>query len=405
MKIFLLSLLIFINAHAYCQDEVYVRTQNQEGVHTYRIPGLATSNKGTLLAVWDNRYANSRDLQGDIDIGLSRSFDQGKTWQQNQQILDMGEWGGLPEKFNGVSDACILVDKNSGRIWVAGLWMYGVHDKNGIWIEGLTQDSSRWEHQWAARGSQPGFTPKQTCQFLLTYSDDDGETWAKPLNITKKTKKKEWWLYAPAPGAGITMSDGTLVFPTQGRDENGVPFSNITYSKNGGKSWITSQPASTNTTECSVVELADGSLMLNMRDNRNNSEKGDKNGRAIYTSNNLGNTWTEHPTSHGALIESTCMASLYKHTYKNEAGEEKSILLFSNPATKQGRHNMRLKASLDDGSSWSEGILLDQGNSYGYSCITAVDENNVGVLYEGSRAQMSFKIVPLDTILRDCLNL
>ena len=37
-------------------------------------------------------------------------------------------WGGLPEKYNGVSDACILVDEKTGDIYVAGLWMHGVLD-------------------------------------------------------------------------------------------------------------------------------------------------------------------------------------------------------------------------------------------------------------------------------------
>ncbi len=51
----------------------------------------------------------------------------------------MGEWGGLPQKYNGVSDACILVDKNTGDIYVAGLWMHGLLDKDGKWIEGLNE--------------------------------------------------------------------------------------------------------------------------------------------------------------------------------------------------------------------------------------------------------------------------
>ena len=66
------------------------------------------------------------------------------------------------------------------------------------------------------------------------------------------------------------------MFPTQGRDKKGTPFSNITWSKDNGKTWTASNPAFYdekatygNTTECTVVELKDGSLMLNMRDDRN----------------------------------------------------------------------------------------------------------------------------------------
>lgn len=378
---------------------VAVRSAKEDNVDTYRIPGLGTSKKGTLLAIYDARYENARDLQGHIDIALNRSRDGGQTWQPLQIVLDQKEWGGLPEKFNGVSDAAVLVDEKSGAIYIAGLWMHGVLDgKTGQWIEGLTQESKDWNHQWRGKASQPGFSEKETSQFLITKSTDDGKTWSEPVNITS-CKEKDWWLFAPAPGAGITMKDGTLVLPTQGRDANGLPFSNITYSKDGGKTWKTSKPSYTDTTECAVVELSDGSLMLNMRDNRNGKEKGEKNGRAIYITKDMGETWTEHPTSHGALNEPVCMASLHKHEYTDATGKKKSVLLFSNPNTKSGRHNMTVKASIDDGKTWKTVMLLDAGGSYGYSCLTSVCPNTIGILYEGSRAQMTFQRFPLKEVL------
>ena len=379
---------------------VAVRQHGQDDVDTYRIPGLATTNNGTLLAVYDVRRARSRDLQGDIDIGLSRSTDGGKTWEPMRIVLDMDEFGGLPQKFNGVSDACILVDENSDNITVAGLWMHGVLDENGKWINGLTEQSTAWEHQWQRKGSQPGFGVKQTSQFLITKSSDDGRTWSEPVNLTKMCKRPEWWLWAPAPGRGITLEDGTLVFPSQGRDEKGKPFSNITWSRDGGRTWKTSNPAGHNTTECAVVQLSDGSLMLNIRDNRNRKDDSEHNGRSIYTTSDLGKTWTEHPTSRRALIESTCMASLYKHTY-TENGVQKSILLFSNPNTKQGRHHTTIKVSFDDGATWPEKywLLLDEGDNRGYSCLTAIDEQTIGILYEGSRADMTFESIPLRELI------
>jgi sialidase-1 len=376
---------------------VAVRKHMDDNVHTYRIPGIATTNAGSLLAVYDARRQSSRDLQGDMDIGVSRSTDGGVTWEPMRIGLDMGEWGGLPEKFNGVSDACILVDENSNKIFLAGLWMHGVIDESGVWQEGLTEESTAWNHQWRNKGSQPGFGVKQTSQFLIATSTDDGKTWSDPVNITEMCKKEEWWLFAPAPGQGITLEDGTLVFPTQGRDKNGETFSNITYSKDGGKTWLTSNPAYSNTTENMVVQLSDGSIMLNARYNENRNNKGNDNGRVVVTTNNLGNTWTEHPTSHSALIESTCMASIHKHVY-HENGEQKSILLFSNPNTKTGRYNMTIKVSFDDGKTWPEEywMLLDEGRSFGYSCLTSIDENTIGILYEGSRANMTFESIHLN---------
>lgn len=106
---------------------------------------------------------------------------------------------------------------------------------------------------------------------------------------------------APAPGHGITLNDGTLVIPTQGMDEKGFPFSNITWSKDVGKTWHPGTPAYHKTTESTAVQLSDGSIMLNMRHNENRNNK-DVNGRAIAITNNLGKTWTEHPTSRKALM-------------------------------------------------------------------------------------------------------
>ena len=377
---------------------VALRQHGQDGVHTSRIPGLATSKKGTLLAIYDARYESARDLQGHMDIALNRSFDGGRTWEPMQVVLDRKEWGGMPEKYNGVSDACILVDDRTGDIYVAGLWMHGLLDaETGKWVEGLTADSTRWLHQWRAKGSQPGFGVKETSQFLITKSSDDGLTWSEPINITS-AKKKEWWLFAPAPGQGITMTDGTLVFPSQGRDENGTSFSNITWSKDGGKTWKTSNPATKNTTECAVVELQDGSLMLNMRDNRNRGNE-EVNGRSVFVTSDLGETWKEHPTSRKALIEPTCMASLHTHRYM-EDGVEKSLLLFVNPASTSKRNNITLKVSYDGGNTWPEEkqILLDEYSGRGYSCITSVNDSTLGILYESSQADMVFQTVSLKEI-------
>ncbi len=379
------------------QVGIPLRKAKQDGVNTSRIPGLITSTKGTLMAIYDARWDSGRDLQGDIDIALNRSEDGGQSWQPMQRVLDMKEWGNLPEKYNGVSDACILCDKNTGTIYIAGLWMHGVLDAvSGKWVEGLTQDSTRWIHQWISKGSQPGFGVKETAQFLIIKSEDDGKTWSAPINITSLTKKKEWWLYAPAPGHGITLVDGTLVFPTQGRDENGIPFSNITYSKDGGKTWIASAPAYSNTTECMAVQLDNGDIMLNMRDNRNRGVKS-PNGRRVCVTSDLGKTWREHTSSYNALIEPTCMASIHKHVYSDDQGRLKSLLVFFNPNSYNAREKLTLKFSFDDGKTWPEKywVMVDEWGGAGYSCITSIDENTLGIIYEGSGAHLVFQQIKL----------
>lgn len=354
---------------------VVIHKQGDNNCHTFRIPGIAVTPKGTLLAVFDMRYRSRRDLQGHMDIGLMRSTDGGKTWSAPRPIMDMGEYGGLPQDQNGCSDPNILVDPSNGEVFVSAVWTHG---KPGT-------------HQWRGNGSEPGHDIKRSTQFMIVRSTDDGQTWTKPVNWTKKLKNPDWYLFAPAPGNGIAMKDGTLVMPTQGRDKDGHPFSNLMYSKDHGSSWKVSNPARTNTTECSVVQLATGQLMLNMRDNRNRNNVSSTNGRAVSVTGDLGKTWTKHSSDHNALPEPVCMASLISHQLENG----KTVLFFSNPHHKTSRKNMAVQLSLDDGKSWTRKIVLDEKGG-AYSSLVMVDKRTLGILYESSRADFVFQTIKLE---------
>ena len=228
---------------------IALRRHYDDGVHTYRIPALATTPKGTLLCVYDMRRRKRRDLQEDIDIGLSRSTDGGRTWEPPRVIMDMGEYGGLPQEENGCSDPGIVVDQRTGEIFCGAMWMWG---KTG-------------KHQWDGDGSEPGYEIGKAAQFLMVSSKDDGLTWTKPENMTRKLKKAEWILIAPSPEAGITLRDGTLVLPGQGRDENDRRFSTLIVSRDHGATWTVGSPSAVGNTECQAVQLDDGSIMLNAR--------------------------------------------------------------------------------------------------------------------------------------------
>lgn len=355
---------------------VIIHSRGQHDCHTFRIPGLARTNDGTLLAVYDMRYNSRKDLQEHMDIGLSRSTDGGKTWADPVPIMDMGEYGGLPENQNGCSDPNILVDQSTGQIFVSALWTHGKPNT----------------HQWAGKGSEAGFEIGKTTQFMFVQSNDDGRTWSKPENRTRDLKKEAWVLFAPAPGNGITLKDGTLVIPSQGRDENGESFSNLMWSKDHGKTWTVSPPARSNTSECAVVELQKGSLMLNMRDDRNRKDKSATNGRAVSVTNDLGRSWKVHSSDHGALPEPVCMASLLSH----DLPDGKRVLFFSNPHHTSKRQNMTVQVSLDQGKTWpkEKAIQLDAKGG-AYSALAMVDEDTLGILYESSRADLVFQTIEL----------
>ena len=353
-----------------------VRHSGDDGVESYRIPGLVTTNAGTLLGVYDVRHNNSADLQEYVEIGLSRSTDGGQTWEKMRIPMSFGEYGGLPKAQNGCGDPAILVDKQTGTIWIVAAWTHGMG----------------WNRAWT--NSMPGMDKEHTAQLVMVKSEDDGRTWSEPINVTEQMKDPSWYFFFQGPGRGITMDDGTLVFASQYIGKDKIPNAGIMYSKDHGKTWKVSKHARTNTTESQVAEIAPGVLMLNMRDNRGGS-------RAVSTTTDMGETWKEHESSRTALPESICMASLI-HVKAKDNVLGKDILLFSNPNTTEGRHSMTIKASLDGGYTWlSENqLLVDSGSSWGYSCLSMIDQETVGILYEGSVAHMTFQAINLKDIIK-----
>lgn len=353
-----------------------VRHAGDDGSAAFRIPGLVTTNKGTLLGVYDVRYNSSVDLQEHIDIGLSRSTDGGKTWEKMRLPLAFGEYDGLPAAQNGVGDPSILVDTKTNTVWIVAAWTHGMGNQRAWW------------------SSHPGMDLNHTAQLVMAKSTDDGKTWSAPINVTEQVKLPEWYFLLQGPGRGIATSDGTLVFPIQFIDKTRIPNAGIMYSKDRGETWKIHNYARTNTTEAQVAEVEPGVLMLNMRDNRGGS-------RAVYTTTDFGQTWKEHESSRTALIEPVCMASLISVKAKdNVLG--KDLLIFSNPNSTSARKDMTIKISMDGGKTWSADhqLLLDEDYNWGYSCLTMIDKETIGILYESSVAHMTFQSIKLKDIVK-----
>ena len=350
---------------------VALRKANDDGVNTYRIPGMATTDKGTLISVYDIRYDNSRDLPANIDVGMNRSTDGGKTWEPMKIIMDMGG----PNENSGIGDPAILFDPITKRIWVAALWSKGNR---------------------SIAGSEPGLLPDITGQFVLVSSDDDGKTWSKPYSITSQVKNPKSHLYFNGPGNGIAMENGTLVFPSQYWDESkkpGIPHSAIIYSDDHGKTWKSGIGAKSNTTESQVVETTPGTLMLNMRDNRGRF-------RSIATTKDMGASWVEHHTSYQALPDPVCMGSIIKARVIVK-GKIQDVLFFSNASSQTARKDITIKASLDLGETWlpANQLLLDERLVFGYSALTKIDDETIGIIYEGNK-DLYFMRIPVAEIIK-----
>lgn len=376
-------------------DKATIRPQmGEETITSFRIPALVTAKDGTLVAAYDIRYDSSTDLQRDIDVGFKRSTDGGKTWSDLGIAMDMGTYGYEDEVAagtmtwknaqlnNGIGDPCLLVDDNTGDIFCFA-----------VWANGHYSDSDNRCLAWAGTG----FEIDQTPQLMMVKSTDNGATWSQPVNLTRQIKKQAWRMTFQGPGRGITMADGTLVIPIQhqegaSRNMHGLyPLnSGIAYSKDHGETWHAHNSAHPVTSEACVAEIEPGVFMLSMRDET------DSHARRVYTTSDLGRSWTAH-SSNGKILDPTCEASILNvSAADNSLG--KDIVIFSNPAN-TGRSRMTIKISEDKGATWPHELLIDSGGSQ-YSCLTMVDQSTVGILYESSRGNILFQAIPLSEIVK-----
>lgn len=334
---------------AFPGDRVGQKSGGPRECAAFRIPGIIRTRKGTLLGVFDARYDNEVDLCRDIDVAVVRSTDGGQTWSLPDVNMDSG-----PGMANGCGDPCILQDKK-GRIWMQALACHFAPGARAI------------------NASGKGTEPSRTGQWEMVYSDNEGKSWSRIVNVTRQVKKEEWNLILSGPGNGICTKDGVIVFPAQIWQHGADPGcrSTICYSKDNGRTWKMGEGVPAKSSECQVVELKDGSLMLNCR---NEAYQGK---RVVYTTSDFGETWQPHESNCKTLNDPTCQASLIAVDTKKYG----RLLLFSNPWI-HGRSNMSIRASRDEGITWSDGLLYDQRGCMGYSCIALTDPAHVGIIYE-----------------------
>lgn len=330
----------------------------KDGYKTFRIPAIVTSTKGTILAFAEGRKNGASDT-GDIDLVLKRSEDNGKTWSALSVVWNDGE--------NVCGNPAPVVDKSTGTIYLLSTWNLGSDHESDI----IKQ------------------TSKDTRRVFVLHSSDDGQTWSAPEEITKAVKLADWTWYATGPCHGIQavkgLTAGRLIIPCDHIEAvTNKYFSHSIYSDDHGKSWMLggSTPQD-RVNECTIAELSDGKLMLNMR-NYDRSQKT----RKISLSNDGGITWG-NIYSDKSLPEPICQGSLLQ---VSSTGKGKSRLLFLNPADENKRQNMTLRLSSDEGSTWQKSKVLHAGPS-AYSDLTRLPNGNIGCLYEAGSANFRQGII------------
>lgn len=355
---FVFAILCLSIANTWSQDVVqktevpknlnYLFKSGTEGYKCFRIPAIITTNSGALLAFAEGRKNGCSDT-GNIDLVMKRSKDNGETWSKLIVIWDDGD--------NVCGNPAPVVDKMTGAIHLLSTWNLGEDHESEIIAE----------------------KSKDTRRIFTLSSTDDGNNWSEPKEITTSVKKENWTWYATGPGHGIQLeygeNKGRLIIACDHIEaESKKYYSHIIYSDDHGMSWqLGGRTNQDQVNECTIAELPNGNLMLNMR-NYDRTQKT----RKVAISKDAGLTWGDIYSDKN-LIEPICQASLLKVN-----GNSGSVLYFLNPANENKRENMTLKKSIDNGKKWSIVKTIFSGTS-AYSDITLVSDGNLGCFYEAGK--------------------
>jgi len=316
-------------------EETPVFVSGQDHINTYRIPALICSEKGTLLAFSEGRRSGSKDGVP-TDIVLKRSVGavdgvprQGTAWRPMQTLI-------RSKHGEAYMNPLPLIDRTDGTIY--------------LFVNYYPQPYA-----------------DLPAEIWLLKSQDDGETWTGPVNITRGTGKHEL-----GPSAGIQLHSGRLV---------AAVYDGVIFSDDHGKTWKPSRKATGAVSETQVVELVDGTLLLNRRG---------KITRRVMRSEDGGLTWSE-PKAAPELPDADCQGTLIRYTREDD-GYTKNRLLFANPVAgmnpktiqtsdPRGRFNITVRLSYDEGKSWPVAKLVKPG-PVAYSSMTVLPDGSIGMLYE-----------------------
>ena len=327
----------------------------------YRIPAITTAPNGDLLISYDERPKDNgnggSDAPNPNHIVQRRSTDGGKTWSAPTYIHQGTETG----KKVGYSDPSYVVDHQTGTI-------FNFHVKS-------------YDQGWG--GSQAGTDPENRgiIQAEVSTSTDNGWTWTHRTITADITKDNPWTARFAASGQGIQIQHGPhagrLVQQYTIRTAGGAVQAVSVYSDDHGKTWQAGTPIGTGMDENKVVELSDGSLMLNSR-------ASDGSGfRKVAHSTDGGQTWSE-PVSDKNLPDSVDNAQIIR-AFPNAAPDDpraKVLLLSHSPNPKPwSRDRGTISMSCDDGASWTTSKVFHEP-FVGYTTIAVQSDGSIGLLSE-----------------------
>ncbi|MGW2282107.1 exo-alpha-sialidase [Streptomyces sp. NPDC001770] len=346
-----------LNAHG--DYEEVTRT-----VASVRIPAMAVSNTGTIVAMADARVSSAADLGGssnDIQVAMRRSTDGGATWTKAEIVQHAAT------TTEGYGDVSLLVDRSvgtDGRIFA----FLNYSPAPGIGYYGSSAGSN-------------SSTDTTSMHIRTITSTDGGATWSAPVDINPQVKEVGWSGMFASSGHGIQLAGGRLVQPIVYR-ENGVDHAANIYSDDHGATWKAGAPAATGVNESKVLQRGSGKVVQNMRSNSGGN-------RWYATASDVGASDVASafgtPWNSG-MIDPGCNAdeiSYLSPTDVDSSGYPATtdVSLYSGNPSAGSRSELTVQVSEDDGASRRHRVLIKSGAA-GYSTMAVLAGGAIGNLYE-----------------------
>lgn len=325
---------------------VAVFASPSETFNTFRIPSLVYTSKKTLLAICEGRQSQKDAAKNEII--LKRSGDEGKSWLPMQIVAKMD---------GSLNNPCVVEAKPGRLVMHFQFYPKDAHEFDSAL--GKNEESS-------IRGFQ-------------VESLDEGLTWSTPRDITNLIKFKESSTIASGPGVGIRLErgrrKGRIVMPYNQRV--GKRWTVYTaFSDDAGKTWrkgtVLDQPTNVNANEVQLVELSEGGVLLNAR----NQSSGGL--RCIAVSHDAGENFSPVELD-TRMTDPVCQASIVRLSWPTLG--QPGVIAFSNPFDAKNRKNGMLQLSYDEGRTWPRKVLIEP-DSFAYSCLTRLSDDRAGILYE-----------------------
>ncbi len=333
------------------------------GSHYWRIPAMVVlhhqqgenaSKNGRVVTMADNRFDHNTDLPSHIDVYERHSDDNGATWSTHKMVVGTEADHALVGGYHGFGDVS-LVECASGKI-VA------------IMVGG------------------PGYfgsTPSNPIVPTIITSTDGGDTWSTPRTLTNElyqTTYNEGAVQGSFAGSGRGLMlqrqkdkqlNGRIMFAMSHRFANNNVQEYIIYSDDEGNTWkFSTQSAYSGGDESKLVELADGTVMISVRQGGQ---------RGYNKSTDGGVTWGTQ-AKWADISGCACNGDIL---YVN-----KHVMLHSYP-NNGSRKNLTIKASFDDGKSWSNPyVICAPGASY--STMDVTKDGDIAIFYEDNACSTGF---------------